>query len=158
MSHDTPNSEISSPLRTLAWLSLAFDVATAVLFLLYIAFPYWGRDPHARYFIYIPPQLYAMALAGLTTILLNITGGLVGLFASLPRRQYIWALTFLVGFLLVIQGPILIGLTLHDSSTLSLSLTQVNLSIAASIVGLVLLPILSLVYAKWGISASREAH
>lgn len=159
MSPDTPNMEISSPLRTLALFSLAFDLAIAVLILLTVAFPYWGLDSNRQgYFIYVPPQAYLAALAGLIAILLIVTGGLIGLFASVSRRQRVWALTFLAGLILTVQGPILIGLELHDSSTLQLSQAQVNLSVAASLVGFVLVPILSLVYAKWGIATSREAH
>jgi hypothetical protein len=152
-----PKPEISSPLRTLAFLSLAFDLATGVLLWLTVAFPSWGIDSQFVPLFYIPPQAYAMALAGLIAMLLTATTGLAGLVVSLSRRQRMWSLVFLVGFLVAIQGPILIGLQLHDSSTLQLSQAQETLSTAASVVAFILLSLLSLVYAQRRIPTSREA-
>jgi hypothetical protein len=143
--------DFTSPdaIRRVALVALACYALTAVFVLLTFAFPEWGTRS-AYCFICIPPQTYAAGLSGLLLLFIDLILGVNCMTAGFARRSTVWPLAFLFLLGAACCDPTFVLLEragVHVRPD-NLALTVLITTGAVTMSGLLLLPLLALLYAR----------
>ncbi len=134
--------------RTLAWLTLALYGVVMALLALTFAFPRWGKNPHAYYFIYLPPQFTVAVWVWLFSFALAALLGVVFAVMSRSAGRHGWAKGFVFVTALAMQGPAFIRLGVYSEQGVLLPPTAEGVSLVVSVAAFLSIPVLGLVFTR----------